>query len=153
MCPFGRGDVKSRCNDERPCKFSQGKTPPRICLSDYPDVLLLAFFADSEFQLCGWFFLLEGTQSEHETFNVGKHWGFFVATLQKKKKKKPPVLCFVLGCFLGVVLVKCSVHFLLSPATTIFWKDEPCLQMFIKQVSFLYNSMLDFSMLTFKRKY
>lgn len=69
------------------------------------------------------------------------------------KQKKPPVLCFVLGCFLGVVLVKCSVYFLLSPATTIFWKDELCLQMFIKQVLFLYNSMLDFSMLTFKRKY
>lgn len=79
--------------------------------------------------------------------------GAFLQQHFQKKKKKPPVLCFVLGCFLGVVLVKCSVYFLLSPATTIFWKDELCLQMFIKQVSFLYNSMLDFSMLTFKRKY
>lgn len=151
MCPFGRGDVKSRCNDERPCKFSRGKTPPRICLSDYPDVLLLAFLLILSSSSVVGFSYLKAQSLSTKHLMLGSTGAF----LQEHCKKKKSHLFFALyqGVFLGVVLVKCSVYFVLSPAITIFWKDEPCLQMFIKQVSFLYDSMLDFSMLTFKHKY
>lgn len=114
MCPFGRGDVKSRCNDERPCKFSQGKTPPRICLSDYPDVLLLAFLLILSSSSVVGFSYLKAQSLSMKHLMLGSTGAFLQEHCKKKKKATCSLLCirvFFLGQFWSsVVCISFSVQ-------------------------------------------
>lgn len=101
-------------------KVSQGKTPACICLSDYLYILPIAFLLilSSSYVVGSVFLKTNGVSLDMRCISCWEALDLFVVTLQKQEAT------YFLLCIRGflVVLIKCSVCFLLIPAAAILWK-------------------------------